>query len=317
MSSNKLDQAILSHLALRLSANTGLIDNFFQQAIDLELDEIERYLNHLIVEEFSDLSIGVCSQKETTDTLIGYFVKNHNLQIVSDQAIDDLSADPELISNFLEVHANIEGIRHHYNLLDRKSLQEIKKLDNYIFLELMMQMFNKKNQALLADGEYLTIINQKFSTKYLYFFEAKGTEICKINNHKLKVSKLEHFIEKLHAIKIDSEQLFYNLYKNHELTFDKSDYSEFSENVFIHFLDRNKEIFTNTLSSYKKLFTDQLKFDVYDILEDNIDQVILGRIKHGWRYAFNVVTQIVPQSKMDVQVSENIRVLKYLNEINI
>jgi hypothetical protein len=164
----------------------------------------------------------------------------------------------------------------------------------------MLQFTNNNTVKFRVDGEYVTVINTELTSKYIYFNDNKNKRICKFLSKNMHPAYLETFLEQMHIIKIDSEQYFYNAVVNNTISYDAD------VNAF---MDQSQNFLNTLVKGYKKLILNNVRFNLYEFLEDDLESVILNRITKAWHYAHEITLQTNNPSKYVVAQP---LVIKYL-----
>lgn len=281
----EFDPSFISHVAIRLDGSS--LKAFLENLGNVSFQEAESYLSNLIKGNYEqdDFTVGLKVKPINYNQieLLGHLYKNHAFQSVSTEASDidtqDMYND---IALFVQSYANVADLQYNSNFLDKQTFKHEKNLDSYIFTELMLQFTNNNTLKFRVDGEYVTVINTELSSKYIYFNDNKNLRICKFLSENMHRSYLESFLEQMHIVKIDSEQYFYTSIANNTLGFDAD---------LDTFMKQSNSILTNLVKGYKKLLINNVRFNLYEFLEDNIESVILNRITKAWHYAHEVTLQ--------------------------
>ena len=253
----------------------------------------------MTAEEWLGLKVKPKNYNQTE--LLGHLYKNSAFQSVSTEVSDlDTQNMHNDIAQFVQSYANVADLQYNSNFLDKQTFKHEKTLDSYIFTELMLQFTNNNTVKFRVDGEYVTVINTELTSKYIYFNDNKNKRICKFLSKNMHPAYLESFLEQMHIIKIDSEQYFYNAVVNNTISYDAD------VNAF---MDQSQNFLNTLVKGYKKLILNNVRFNLYEFLEDDLESVILNRITKAWHYAHEITLQTNNPSKYVVAQP---LVIKYL-----
>lgn len=287
----EFDPSFISHVAVRLDGSS--LKSFLDKLGNVSFQEAECYLSKLIKGNYEqdEFTVGlkVKPKNHNQTELLGHLYKNHTFQSVTTEVSDlDTQNMYNDISMFVQSYANVADLQYNSNFLDKQTFKHEKTLDSYIFTELMLQFTNNNTLNFRVDGEYVTVINTELSCKYIYFNDNKNKRICKFLSKNIHRAYLESFLEQMHIVKIDSEQYFYNGIASNTLSFDDD---------IDTFMEQSNTILTNLVKGYKKLILNNVRFNLYEFLEDDLESVILNRITKAWHYAHEITLQTNTPSK--------------------